>query len=73
MKRVQKDKTVGISILLALLYVAIIVIVIVTGCKDSFTNVKNRNVGFFKDLPNKKSNNELKAWNMEMSFRQSSR
>jgi hypothetical protein len=56
----KKDKTVEISIILALLYVAIIVIIIVTGCKDSFTNVKSRSVGFFKDISDKRWSNEMK-------------
>lgn len=55
-RKTIRDKTVGISIALALLYIAILVIIIVTGCKDSFTDFKPR-VGFFKDIP---------AWKNEM-------
>ena len=57
----MKDKTVGISIIIALLFIAILVIIIVTGCSDSFANIKNRNIGFFKDISDKR-------WGSEMNF-----
>lgn len=46
----MKDKTIGISLLLAFLYIITLVLVIVAGCSEGFRNAKPR-VGFFGNIP----------------------